>query len=130
MTQIPASHLDILEKPSFAHIATVNHDGLPQVTPVWIDYDGEHVLFNSAKGRKKDRNLRDNGRVAISIQDPENPYRYLGLQGEVTEITEEGAVDHIHKLAHKYTGRPYGNFGEGEVRVIYKITPDRVWTMG
>ena len=128
MPVIPESHADILRKRSFAHVATANAAGIPQVTPVWVDYDGEYVLINTAKGRKKDRNLRANPHVAISVLDPDNPYRYLGLQGEVVEMTEEGAFDHIHKLAQKYWGRPYNALGEGEVRVLYKIKPTRVWT--
>jgi PPOX class probable F420-dependent enzyme len=130
MTQIPHSHRDILEKRSFAHVATVDADGAPQVTPVWIDYDGEHLLVNSQRGRKKDRNMRERAEVGISILDPDNPYRYLGVQGQVVEITEEGAEAHIHKLSRKYNGRDYENLKPGDVRVIYKIKPTRVWTMG
>lgn len=129
MAQIPDSHADILGKKSFAHVATVNADGIPQVTPVWVDYDGEHILINSAQGRKKDRNMRARADVAISIQDPDNPYRYLGLQGKIEEITEEGGAAHIHKLSRKYHGHDY-NLPAGQVRVIYKIRPTRVWTMG
>ncbi len=119
MTAIPASHEDILSKKAFAHVATVDADGTPQVTPVWFEYDGEYLLINSEKGRKKDRNLRARPQVAISIQDPDDPYRYLGIQGEVVEITEEGAADHINALAHKYWGRDF-----------HVLTPDqvRVWT--
>lgn len=130
MTSIPSSHEDILHKRAFAHVATVDATGAPQVTPVWVDYDGEHVLINSAKGRKKDRNLRANPHVAVSILDPDDPYRYLGLQGKVVEITENGAFEHIHKLAQKYWGRPFSALGEGEVRVLYKIKPTRVWIKG
>ena len=130
MTKIPASHMDILDKRSFAHVATVNDDGIPQVTPVWVDHDDSYVLINSQKGRKKDRNMRENAQVALSIQDPDNAYRYLGIQGRVIEITEEGAEAHIHKLSHKYNGRDYPNLNPGDVRVIYKIEPTRVWTMG
>lgn len=129
MSAIPQSHQDILAKRAFAHVATVDENGVPQVTPVWVDYDGAYVLINSAKGRKKDRNMRANPQVGISIQDPDNPYRYLGVQGRVVEITEEGAVDHIHALSRKYTGQDYGNLGE-DIRVIYKIEPERAWTMG
>ncbi len=129
MAAIPATHRDILDKRSFAHVATVNEQGIPQVTPVWIDYDGNYVLMNSAKGRKKDRNMRSQPVIAMSIQDPDNPYRYLGLQGKITEITEEGGYDHINKLSHKYNGKDYPK-NPGEVRVIYKIEPTRVWTMG
>ncbi len=129
MTQIPESHADILRKKSFAHVATINPDGSPQVTPVWVDYDGEYILIDSAAGRKKDRNLRERPRVAVSVQDPDNPYRYLGVEGEVAEITEEGAVALIHKLSHKYNGTDYP-LSPDETRVIYKIRPTRVWTMG
>ncbi len=129
MARIPDSHADILRKKSFAHVATVDADGMPQVTPVWVDYDGEYILINSAKGRKKDRNMRARGDVALSIQDPDNPYRYLGVQGKIEEITEEGAAAHIHKLSNKYHGRDY-DLPANQVRVIYKIRPTRVWTMG
>ena len=88
MTAIPESHRDILEKRAFAHVATVDADGAPQVTPVWVDFDGEHVLINSQRGRKKDRNMRERAEVGISVLDPDNPYRYLGLQGRVVGVTE------------------------------------------
>lgn len=130
MASIPASHADIFNKKSFAHIATVGENGLPQVTPVWIDFDGEYILFNTARGRVKDRKLQANPTVALSVQDPDNPYRYVGLQGKVVADTEEGAVDHIHALSRKYTGNDYQGLRAGEVRVIYKIQPEKVWTMG
>jgi len=85
-------------------------------------------LINSQKGRKKDRNLCARPRIGISIQDPDDPYRYLGIQGEVVEIIEEGAVAHIHALAHKYWGRDFDVLPPDQVRVIYKIAPVRVWT--
>ena len=107
MTAVPASHRDIFDKRAFAHFATVDDDGIPQVTPVWVEYDGEYVLINSAKGRKKDRNLRDHPQVALSVQDPDDPYRYIGLQGDVVDISEVGAAAHINKLSHKYRGRDY-----------------------
>ncbi len=129
MVKIPASHADLFEKRAFANLATVDADGTPQVTPVWVAYDGTHVLIDSARGRKKDRNLSERPLVAISIMDPENPYRYMGMQGIVSEITEEGAEALIHQLSNKYGGRDY-SLVPGEVRVIYKITPTRVWTMG
>lgn len=129
MAQIPATHRDIFDKRAFAHVATVNADGRPQVTPVWVEYDGEHILINSAKGRKKDRNLRARPDVALSVQDPDNGYRYVGVQGKIVEITEAGGYDHINKLSHKYGGQDYPK-NPGEVRVIYKIEPTNVWTMG
>ena len=130
MTPIPESHRAILDKRSFAHIATVDSNGMPQVTPVWIDHEGDYILVNSQRGRKKDRNLRQSALVGLSIQDPDDPYRYLGIQGRVVDITEEGAEAHIHKLSQKYRGKPYGPLKPGDVRVIYKIEPLRVWTMG
>ena len=129
MAKIPESHRDIFDKRSFAHVATVNEEGMPQVTPVWVEYDGEHVLINSAKGRKKDRNLRAQPKIALSVQDPDDPYRYVGVQGKIVEITEAGGYDHINRLSHKYRGKDYPK-NPGEVRVTYKIAPSRVWTMG
>ena len=129
--QIPEQFQDIFQKKAFCQLATVMSDGTPQVTPVWFEYDGTHVVLNSAKGRTKDKNVRKNRKVALSIQDPDNPYRYVGLRGEVVEITEKGAEDHIDKLAKKYIGQDkYPYRGPGEVRVIYKVRPDKVWTMG
>src|SRR3954465_3604507 len=82
MATIPTSHADLLTtKKAFAHVATLNADGSPQVTPVWIDFDGTHVLVNTAKGRVKARNFEREPRVAVSIADPDNAYRYIGIQG-------------------------------------------------
>src|SRR6266853_110742 len=94
---IPEKYRDLFQKRAFANLGTLMPDGSPQVTPVWVDLDGEHVIFNSAKGRQKDRNVRRNPHVALAIMDPENPYRYLEIRGRVAEITEEGAGEHIHK---------------------------------
>jgi PPOX class probable F420-dependent enzyme len=132
MAQIPEKFLDLVNKTAaFANLATIMKDGTPQVTPVWFDYDGAHILVNSAKGRVKDRNMRANPMVALSIVDPANPYRYLQIRGKVTEITEAGADAHIDRLAKKYLGvESYPNRTAGEVRVIYKITPESCNTMG
>ena len=116
---------------ALAHLGTVMANGSPQVTPVWFDYDGSLIRVNSAKGRVKDRNMRRDPRVALSIVDPANPYRYLGLRGRVVEITESGADAHIDRLAKKYLGQdryPYRR--SGEVRVTYKIALDGVSGMG
>src|SRR4051812_20088578 len=122
---------DLFEKKGFAHLATVGSDGKPQVTPVWVDFDGKHVRVNTARGRVKDRNLKSNPRVALSIQDPENPYRYVQVQGRVTDMTEQGADDHIDALAKKYLGKDkYPGRKAGEVRVLVKISPERVQGMG
>ena len=129
MATIPASHVDLLSKPAFAHLATLNSDGSPQVTPVWVDFDGTHVVVNTARGRVKANNLAREPRVALSIADPENPYRYLGVQGRVVEMTEQGGDAHIDKMAKKYLGKDTYPFrAPGEKRVIVKIAPDKVHT--
>jgi PPOX class probable F420-dependent enzyme len=123
---IPATHLDLFSKKAFAHLATLMADGTPQTTPVWIDYDGKHVVINTAEGRQKDKNMRRDGHVALSITDPDNPYRYLEVRGTVAERTHAGADQHIDRMAKKYLGQdkyPYRQ--PGEVRVIYKVTPER-----
>jgi PPOX class probable F420-dependent enzyme len=132
MATIPASHADLLtSKPAFANVATLNVDGSPQVTPVWIDFDGTHVLVNTAKGRVKARNFAREPRVALSIADPANPYRYLGIQGRVVEMTETGGDAHIDKMAKKYLGKDtYPGRTPGEVRIIVRISPEKVHTNG
>lgn len=113
---------------ALAHLATLMPDGGPQVTPVWIDYDGTHILFNSALGRAKDKNVRRNPRVALCILDPNDDYRYLEVRGRVVEITEEGADENINQLAQKYLGKPiYPNRTQGETRILYKVEPQRVF---
>jgi PPOX class probable F420-dependent enzyme len=132
MATIPASHSDLLTtKLAFAHVATLNADGSPQVTPVWVDFDGTNVLINTAKGRVKANNLAREPRVALSIADPENAYRYLGIQGRVVDMTETGGDAHIDKMAKKYLGKDSYPFRTpGEVRIIVKISPDKVHTNG
>lgn len=128
---IPEKFQDLFTKKAFASLATIMPDGQPQVTPVWADFDGSHVLINSAKGRVKDKNMRRDSRVSLALIDPDNPYRYLQLQGRVVEITEDGADGHIDKLAKKYMGvDKYPLRQPGEVRVIYKIEPQRTQTLG
>jgi len=128
---IPENYLDLFEKKGFAHLATIMPDGQPQVTPVWCDYDGSHVIVNSARGRQKDRNMRRDPRVTLAISDPDNPYRYLEVRGRVSEITEAGADEHIDRMAKKYLGQdkyPYRQ--PDEVRVVYKVRPEKFSYMG
>jgi PPOX class probable F420-dependent enzyme len=128
---VPEKFMDLLGKPAFANLATIMPDGSPQVTPVWFDYDGQHFLVNSALGRMKDRNMRRNPHVALCIMDPANPYRYMEIRGEVSEITQEGADQLIDKLAKKYMNvEKYPYRSPDEVRVIYKITPEKVTGLG
>ncbi len=128
---IPARFLELFQKKSFGHLATLLPNGTPQTSPVWVDFDETHVLVNSARGRLKDKNMRQRPQVALSIQDPDDPYRYLEVRGRVVEITEQGAEEHIDRLAKRYLGLdryPYRQ--PGEVRVIYKIKPDRTSAIG
>ena len=128
---IPDKYRDLFNKRAFASIGTLMPDGRPQVTPVWVDLDGDYVIFNSAKGRQKDRNVRRDPRVALAIIDPDNPYRYLEIRGRVVEITEEGADASIDKLAKKYLGVDKYPYRQGnETRVIYKIQPEHTNMMG
>jgi len=131
MAIIPDNFLDLFQKKAFANLATLMPDGSPQVTPVWVDYDGSHVIINSARGRQKDKNMQKNAKVALSILDPDNPYRYLEIRGKVDAITEQGADAHIDKMAKKYMGKdtyPYRR--AEEVRVMYKILPTKTSQMG
>jgi PPOX class probable F420-dependent enzyme len=130
-THIPESHLDLFTRKAFAHLATIMPDGSPQVSPVWIDYDGTHLIVNTARGRQKDRNMLRRPKVAVNIQDPDNPYRYLLVRGTVVDSTTDGADDVIDRLSLKYRGNPkYQNRRPGEVRVTFKIRPDRVTARG
>lgn len=127
---IPDSHLDLFQKKAFGHLATSMPDGQPQVTPIWIDYDGRYVVLNTAAGRQKDKNLQRDGRVALSIIDPDNAYRYLEVRGHVAERILDGADKHIDAMAKKYLGQEkYPWRQPGEVRVIYKVEPDHTTSM-
>jgi PPOX class probable F420-dependent enzyme len=129
-TTIPEQFRDLFAKKAFAHLATIGADGAPQVTPVWVDFDGTHVRFNTAKGRVKVKNLARNPRVALSILDPDNPYRYVQVRGRVVETTERGADAHIDALAKKYLDQDKYPFRRpGEVRVTYKVLPESVQGM-
>jgi PPOX class probable F420-dependent enzyme len=119
------NYLDLLQqKKAFAGLATIMPDGTPQVTPVWFDYHGGRLRVNTAKGRVKARNLKPGAAVALSIMDPDNPYRYLQIRGRVASSTETGADAHIDSLAKKYLGKDQYPFRQpGEVRVMYEIEP-------
>jgi PPOX class probable F420-dependent enzyme len=132
MTDIPAGFLDLLtEKKAFAHLATLQPDGSPQVTPVWFDYTGGVVRVNTAKGRVKARNLKPGVKVALSIIDPDNAYRYIQIRGTVTKETTDGADAHINSLAKKYLDKDvYPWHKAGDMRVTYEITPSAAQAMG
>ena len=122
---IPEKFLDLLTNHYFGHLATVSAQGIPQVTPVWFRWQDGKLEVNSAKGRLKDRNMRANPHVAMSILDPKNNYRYLEIRGKVVEITEEGANEMIDQLAKSYMGvdkYPYHNEKEVRVRYVIEVT--------
>lgn len=133
MQQIPQNFRDLFkdETKAFLNLATtMADDKSPQVTPVWFNHDDEYILINSAKGRVKDDNMRAHPEVACLIVDPQNPYRYIQIMGTVEDIVEgEAAEEHIRDLNFKYHGSrdyPIGN----DKRVIYKIRPQQISTMG
>lgn len=127
MVAIPADYQDLFVKPTFAHVGTILPSGAPHITPVWVDYDAdaERLLVNTERGRQKVRNVRRNPTVGVSMLDPENPYRYLSLVGEVEELTTEGAREHIDELSRRYVDSDYQNPIETE-RVILRIRPERL----
>jgi PPOX class probable F420-dependent enzyme len=127
MAAIPDEAKPLLEGKHFAHVATINSDGSPQVSAVWIGLDGDLVTFNTAEGRLKTKNLHRNPDVAISITNQENPYENLILQGKVVEMTADGADEDIDALAKRYLDADSYPFRqEGEERVIVKIEPEKV----
>lgn len=126
---IPSSHRDLLEneKQAFACLATIMDDSSPQLTPVWFDMVGDRIRINTARGRVKERNLRERpNKVALLVVDPDNPYRYIQLRGKVAQILEDGALDHIAQLASKYTGRLAFSGYQRERRVTFLIEPHSV----
>lgn len=129
---IPDSHKDLLDKPVYVVVTTLMADGQPQSTVVWFDYDGETLRINTARGRQKEKNLARDKRVSVMFVDPQDPFRWMEIRGIVGEPTEVGAVDHIHKLSMKYTGkRYYGGFAPAErqfqeTRILYNIKPTKV----
>lgn len=133
--QIPAEAMDLLERPIVVTLVTVMRDGQPQATPVWFSFDGTQIWVNTARGRAKDKNMTERPKVTILSVDPQDPYRYLEVRGQIDDVTEDGAVDHINQLSAHYLNRPdYYNGDEkrksSETRVIYKITPTRVFYRG
>lgn len=122
--KFPERFIDLLNDDSKAllYLATSMSDSSPQVTPVWFEADGEHILINTNEGRVKDRNMKARRKVAMTIQDPNDPYRYLGIRGEVVNYTREGADEHINKLSLKYDNKPW-KYRAGQRRIIFRIKP-------
>ena len=132
MATDPENYRDLFEqKKAFANLATLMPDGTPQVTPVWFDKKDGRFRINTAKGRVKARNMKEGSPVALSIMDPDNAYRYVQVRGNVSRVTEDGADAHIDSLAKKYLGQDKYPFRQpGEARILLKITPNKVHTVG
>lgn len=128
---IPESHADLLDTTALVHVATIGPDGEPQNNPVWFDWDGTHVLFSQTTGRQKYRNVQSEPRVALSIVDPANPYRYLEIRGSVAEIVDDDGNAFINAMAKKYIDQDvYPWHQEGDHRVIVKVRPEHTTQMG
>ncbi len=124
MKNFPNEYLDLLkdETKAYLFLATIMPDGSPQVTPVWFSADDEYILINTNEGRVKDKNMKVRPRVALVIQDPKSPDRYIGIRGQVAEYVREGADEHINRLSLKYDNELW-EYKEGQKRIIYKIKP-------
>ncbi|HEY3842831.1 MAG TPA: PPOX class F420-dependent oxidoreductase [Acidimicrobiales bacterium] len=122
---------ELIDRPVLASLTTLNANGSPQVTPIWVDLDGDDLLFNTAEGRVKARNLHRDPRVAVSVIDPEDPYNVVALRGSVADITTDGADAHIDSLAKKYLGvDTYPMRSEGEVRIKVRVRTDHIAMQG
>ncbi len=130
MAAFPPNYLDLTEKVAFASLATLMPDGTPQVTPIWFDYTNGLVRVNTATGRVKAQNMHEGAAVALSILDPDNPYRYVQVRGRVTHVTQDGADAHIDALSHKYMGKDYPFRKAGEDRISVEITIDHASASG
>ena len=139
-TDLPEVHRNLIEGPVTATLATMNADGTPQLTPVWVNHDGERINLNSMRGRLKDRNIRARPQVSILFINDDNPYHWINVEGEVVEIIDEDdpedgqlATENIDDLAELYLNeRPYPlrDASVNEVRVLYKVEPKRIVTFG
>ena len=131
MATLSQGFQQLLREPSYCEIATVMPDGSPQVVQVWVDTDGEHILINTPRDSQKVRNIRRDPRVAVNVFDPGNQWRLGNVRGKVVEVTTEGADAHIDVLAKKYLGKDkYPHRRPDEVRVLVKILPEKVQTLG
>ena len=130
-TAIPASHVDLLESTALADVATIGPEGEPQVNPVWFGWDGRHIRFSQTTTRQKHKNLQRDPRVALSIVDPANPYRYLEIRGRVVEVEPDPDRAFINSMAKKYLGQDvYPWHREGDERIVIVVEPDHTTQMG
>ena len=130
-SRIPEGYEDLLETTALVHVATIGPDGEPQNNPVWFDWDGEHVKFSQTKTRQKYRNVSRDPRLALSIVDPENPYRYIEIRGEVTKVEEDPDNEFINAMANKYLGLDeYPYHQPGDERIVVYVEPEHTTQMG
>jgi PPOX class probable F420-dependent enzyme len=131
VTKLTEKQAELLRGKNWGTVVTLRGDGSPHATPVWIDTDGENVLFNTAIGRAKERHLRNDPRVAVTVMPADDPQSgYVSVTG-TAELTEEGANDHIDQMAKKYLGQDkYPYLQPGEKRVVVTVKPDKVDSMG
>ncbi|HSL98056.1 MAG TPA: TIGR03618 family F420-dependent PPOX class oxidoreductase [Candidatus Deferrimicrobiaceae bacterium] len=122
--RVPDALVDLVTTDVLGHVVTLRPDGALAPAIVWVDHDGEHVLFNSPVGSRKGRNVRANPQVAVSVVDHRNPFRYLAIRGRVTSIRPDDGLEHIDRMSQRYTGRPYG--WRGRPREIFEVTIDHV----
>lgn len=131
MSVIPENYTDLLKSNALAHIATVGPKGEPQSTPVWFDWDGEHILFSQTKNRQKYHNLQREPRIALSIVDPTNPYRYLEVRGKVVSLDDDANNKFINSMAKKYINQDvYPWHRPEDERVVVVIEPEHITQMG
>jgi PPOX class probable F420-dependent enzyme len=127
VVNLPDGLLDLLRRPSPCFLATLMPDGSPQLTQTWVDTDGRNVLVNTVEGHQKVRNIERDPRVALNVADPDDPSRYFAVRGRVIDVTRDGAVEHIERLAQRYLGGPYPWYGgRDQVRLLVTIAPQRV----
>ena len=125
--ELPRDLLDLLQRPSLCFVATLMPDGSPQLTETWVDTDGEHILINTVEGFQKTLNIERDPRVALTVADPDQPAHYYGVRGRVLDVTADGAIEHIEKLAQRYLGGPYPWYGgRDQQRLLLTIGAEKV----
>ena len=129
--RIPEGYEDLLETTALVHVATIGPDGEPQNNPVWFDWDGDYIKFSQTKTRQKYKNVSRDPRLALSIVDPENPYRYIEIRGEVKKVEEDPDNDFINAMANKYLGLDeYPYHQPGDERIVVYVEPGHTTQMG
>jgi PPOX class probable F420-dependent enzyme len=128
VAKLTESQSRMFSEPYYGIVSTVRPDGSPHSTVVWVDYDGENVVFNTAEGRVKPRNIRRNPNVGLTVLDPQDPFRWIAVSGPA-EMSEEGAAEHINELSHKYNGKDY-DLPPDQQRLIVRIKPEKVTAVG